>query len=135
MIRTQRASVQMGLKTRYINSYICRKIRFASARYHCPRIFTGRASSEATEPQVCLWIHRTFGVCLYRQPSGRIALCLTKPGSAKDVEVRWVGARVLTFPISTWVILDEVLQLSSFNFFVLQMEMVRPDSPGFVWIR
>lgn len=130
VIRTQRASVQMGLKTCYINSYICRKFR-----YHCPHVFTGRASSEATEPQVCLWIYRTFRVCLYQQPSGKIALCLTKPGSAKDFEVRWIGARVLTLPISNWVILDEVLQLLSFNFFIFQMEMVRPDSPGFVWIR
>lgn len=43
---------------------------------------------------------------------GKDCLCLKKPGSAKDFEVRWIWVRIRTFPISNCVILDEVLQFS-----------------------
>lgn len=51
-------------------------------------------------------------VRLDRQASGKIALCLKKPESAKDFRVRWTWVRVQTFPVSTRVILDEVRELS-----------------------
>lgn len=123
--------MQMRLNTYHIDLYTCRKIRFVSTRYHCLHVFVGRASSEATEPQVCLWIYRTFMVCLYKQPSGNIALCLKKPGRAKDFKVRWIWIRILTFPISKRVILDEVLQPLSFSFLIFKMQMIMPDSQGF----
>lgn len=127
--------MQMGLKTCYINLYICRKIRFFLLDTTVPASLPSGARSEAKESQVCLWIHRTFMVCLCRQPAGKIALCLTKPEVPRTLKSGGLGARVLTFPISNWVILDEVLQLSSFNFLIFKMEMIRPDSQGFTWIR
>lgn len=131
VIRTQRASLRMGLKTHCIDLYTCRKIRFVSTRYRYSHVFVGRASSEAKEPWVCLWTQGIFVVCVHRQPSGEMALWFKKPGSSKDFNVRWIWVGILTFPISNWVILEEVFQLSEPQFLIFKMGMIMPDPWSF----
>lgn len=55
------------------------------------RLRNHKSFSGFTGSSWCAW---------YRQPTGKVASCFKKPGSAKDFEVRWTGARILTFPIS-----------------------------------
>lgn len=131
VIRAQRASVQMGLKTYYIHLCTFRKIRFVSTRYHYSHVLVGRASSEATEPWVCLRTGRICIVCLYRQPSRKIVFCLEKPGSAKDFEAGGFGLESWLFQLVTVWSWMRYFSFPGLNFLIFEMGVIIPDSQDF----
>lgn len=135
MIRTQRASLQIGLKTYYIDSYTCRKIRFVSPRCCYSHVLVGRPAQRPQDPKSVSGLWGPSRCVWTGSPLERLLFVLRKPGSSKDGKVRWIWVGILTFPFSNVWSWMSYFSFLSLNFLIPKMGMITPSSQGSVRTR